>query len=881
MTRRPAALPIGTVTFLRTDVEGSMALARSLGDDWDAVNAAHLDLLRNVVESHGGAVVRTEGDALFAVFPEAGAAAAAAVEAQRSLVARDWPAGAVVHVRMGLHSGEAHLASDDYGGFDVNRAARIAAVGHGGQIVLSGATYGLIADAQPADVAVHDLGLYRLKDLPRPERLYQLVATGLRTDFPPLRALRSTIGNLNPRLTTFVGRDRELAEVVDFCTRSRLVTITGPGGIGKSSLAVEAARTVEDDYADGAWLVPLATVDQAANVGPLVARTIGLFDGPTRSAVEALPGFLADRSILLVMDNFEHVLEAAGVVTDVLAASPRSRVLVTSRSPLHFAGEQEYPLGPLANASPDDPAVRLFVERARSVRPDWGPGDDARVVAEICSLVDGLPLGVELAAARVALLPPTAIRDRLAARLPLPGPGTRDAPARQRTLEAAVGWSHDLLPPALQRRFHRLAVFEGGFDLDQAGPVVLDPTGDAAGAGDGILEDVARLADESLVAGDPSAVGVRFRLLETIRAFGAARLAADGDEAAVRRRHAAAFLALAQAAQGEESAATYPAWLDRLSADETNLRAAVGWTIEAGEADLAMRLVASLWRFWQADGHLTEGRRLSDAVLAMPGAAVRSAARMWAVAAAGNIAYWQADTAAARVRYEEQLELARALDDELGVADALFNLSHLVFIDRVSVPDQLAALDEVSRHYRDLGDERGLVRVRWAEGNVRLAAGRPDEAEPIFKESLERFDAVGDARYHAMAAGSMAWASFAIGDRAAAVRWAVQALRETYRQRDLGTTAISLHIGVLIAVYTGHADQGARINGAFDAAAERYGIRPPAALERFTMSQDPFALVREALSADQFAAAYAEGRRMTLGEAVDLVTAIAADEAAR
>ena len=452
MNARLSPLPTGTVTFLRTDVEGSMALTRALGAEWDRVNAAHLELIGAAVRDRGGSAVRTEGDALFAVFPEAGAAAAAAVEAQRALAAHAWPDEARIRVRMGLHSGEAHLAGDDYGGFEVNRAARVAAVGHGGQIVVSGPTYELVADALPAGVEARDLGRYVLKDVPRPERLYQLDVAGLETTFPPLRAGRTTIGNLRPRLTTFVGRDREVAELAALLEGSRLVTITGPGGIGKSSLAVEAARAAEDGFADGAWFVPLATVEDADAVAPLVARTVGLFDGAARSAVEALPVFAADRSILFVLDNFEHVLDATGVVADLIGRSPGSRVLVTSRAPLHLGGEQEYPLGPL-EVGGEETAERLFMDRARAVRPGWQPGSDAPVVAEICALVDGLPLGVELAAARVSLLPPATIRDRLAAHLPLPGTGARDAPARQRTLEHAVAWSHDLLPAALQARF--------------------------------------------------------------------------------------------------------------------------------------------------------------------------------------------------------------------------------------------------------------------------------------------------------------------------------------------------------------------------------------------------------------------------------------------
>ena len=402
---------------------------------------------------------------------------------------------------------------------------------------------------------------------------------------------------------------------------------------------------------------------------------------------------------------------------------------------------------------------------------------------------------------------------------------------------------------------------------------------DAATTGDDgdVLDDLARLADENLIARDPSTVGARFRLLRTIQSFAAARLATDGDEAAVRHRHAMAFLALAEDARPHESDADRPVWLDRLSADEANLRSAVLWSIEAADPDLAMRLVASLWRFWQADGHLTEGRELTERVLAMSGADVRSESRMWATAAAGSIAYWQGDPAHARIRYGQQLELARGLDSERGVVDALFNLGHVAFIEDDEPATQLAALDEIRRRYRDLGDERGVARTDWAEGNVLLGARRAAEAVPVFERAIARFAELGDAQYHHMAVGSLAWARYALGDQPAAVHLAIQALQETYSQRDVGTTAISLHIGVLIAAYTGHADDAARLAGAFDAACERYGVRPPAALERFAMSQDPFRLAREALPADRFEAAYEEGRRLSLGEAVDLVIAMASE----
>lgn len=457
MSPRPATprddLPTGTVTFLRTDVQGSMALARSLGERWDELNRRHLALIGQAVSDHGGTVIRTEGDALFAVFPEAVAAVEAAAEAQRALTTEPWPDDATIRVRIGLHTGEAHRSGDDYGGFDINRAARVAAVGHGGQVVLSETTAALVVDALPDGTSLRDLGRHVLKDVPRAERLSQLDIAGLPNDFPPLRSSAEGRGNLPDRLTSFVGRDQELADLVELVGDARLVTLTGPGGIGKTSLAIEAARLLEPGFQDGAWFVSLAALDGPDQVRAAIAHGIGIFDGPERSAAQALVAFVADRALVLVLDNMEHLLAAADEVAAVVRASPASRVLVTSRAPLRIVGEHEVPVAPLV-----DDGIALFTDRARAVQPGWTTGHDAAVVAEICHLLDDLPLGIELAAARVSALSPTVIRDRLAARLPLPGSGLRDAPARQRTLEGAVAWSHDLLSPKRQALLHILGV---------------------------------------------------------------------------------------------------------------------------------------------------------------------------------------------------------------------------------------------------------------------------------------------------------------------------------------------------------------------------------------------------------------------------------------
>jgi predicted ATPase/class 3 adenylate cyclase len=878
----PRPLPTGTVTFLRTDIEGSMASARDLGRAWDDVSARHLAILRGAIEAHDGRVVRTEGDAVFAAFQEAGAGLAAAVDAQRALAGAAWPEGVAPLVRMGLHSGEAHLAGDDYGGFDVNRAARVAATGHGGQIVVSDTTAALVSDALPDGVGLVNLGRHRLRGVPRPETLWQVRIPGLREAFPPLRVESSTSGNLPHRLTTFVGRDPELDELGALLGEARLVTLTGPGGIGKSSLAVEAARRVEADYIDGAWLVSLDELDRPERVVATIARTLGLFDGAQRSAADALPEFLADRSVLLVLDNFEHVLDAATDVGRLLRASPHSHIVVTSRAPLRISGEHEFPVRPLAVGPGAGTARRLFEDRARAVVPGWEPGADAAAVDELCALLDGLPLGIELAAARVGLMPVPAIRDRLMARLPLPGAGQRDAPARQRTLDGAVAWSHDLLSEEQRALLHALAVFEGDFDVEQVAVVA----GEDADRWD-VLERLSGLVEHSLLAREQRADddggaagmghghGMRFRLLRTIQTFALARLIDEGREAATRRRHAQAYVALAEDGARRMTTTSQAEWLARLSLDAANLRSAVRWSIDAGEVELAQRAVASLWRFWQADGRLNEGRVLATEALAMPGGDALTPARMWAVGAAGSIGYWQGDMDESQRLYDEQLAIAQALGDGAGIADAYFNLGHLVFLTHQDEATLLASEERTRRAYEALGDERGLARVQWALGNVALGAGKSAEALVTFAAVQQRFEELGDAQYHAMTTASMSWAAFSGGDIPAACRYAIQGLIETFAMRDVGTTTISLHVGVLMAVMLERFEDGARLTGAFDALCERYGVRPPAALSRFIETLDPFKAARDGLGSEEaWQRLYAEGRRMDLETAVALIVEI-------
>lgn len=855
-------LPTGTVTFLRTDIEGSMRLVRELGVVWDRVNATHMGLIRSAVDDQGGIPVRTEGDAMFAVFPEARKAVSAAIAAQRALAAHAWPDGAEVRVRMGLHSGEAYLSGEDYGGFEVNRAARIAAAGHGGQIVLSDTTRALVADALPDGVAIRDLGVHALRDVPSPERLFQLDVPGLRSDFPALRTTTATIGDLPSRLTSFIGRDVELEELAALLAERRLVTLTGPGGIGKTSLAVETARRVADRFPDGAWFVPLAEVEDPAAVRSVIARTIGLFDGPGRPAADGLRPYLADRSMLLVLDNFERLLDASGDLADLLDASPASRILVTSRAPLRIAGEQEYPVQSMGDECP-----KLFAERARSIRPGWEEGADGPVVDEVCTLLDRLPLGVELAAARVAHLPIAAIRDRLRAQLPLPGSGPRNVPDRQRTLAGAIAWSHDLLSPELQRVLHDLAVFDGGFEYEEAAQVV-----EPHDAGD-VLDDLATLVDQSLIKRDASGTGIRFDMLETIRAFAVERLRADGREAATRRRHAVAYLALAEAAAPDMPGPNQPGWLDRLTMDYANIRAAIRWSIDTGEVDLALRFVAAMWRFWQQDGRLYEGTELAESALAMPGADAPMVARLAALSAAGGIAYWQARRDDSFRHYREELELARQLGDVAAEADAIWNLSFERFIaDDLGTSKDM--LQTAKRMFEQVGDERGAARVEWSMVTVASGEHPSTIGLPTLEALQEKFERLGDSWYAFQNFMSMAWVHFMAGDIALASHWYIRALSGSISLRDVTGTTIAIPVAALLALEAGRPEDAARLLGASDHLTELYGVKAPLGLRELVGISDPHGRVIEALGEERYQAGFDEGRQMTIEQTVALIVRI-------
>ena len=850
-------LPTGTVTFLFSDIEGSTRLVQDLGPAaFTQVLDQHNAILREAFSGHGGVERGTQGDSFLVMFREAPAAVSAAAEAQVALDKAAWAGDAPVRVRMGLHTGIGTLGGDDYVSVDVNRAARIAALAHGGQVLLSDASRALVEGALPTGASLRPLGEFQLKDLDRSERLHQLVVDGLQSAFPPLRAIDRAIGNVPDQVSTFIGREAELTELGSLLGEKRLITLTGPGGTGKTRLATELAHRQADRFEHGAWLVALDAIREPALVQSVIASSFALVESPGATPAERLAGYLADREMLLVLDNFEQVIDAAPGIGDLLKTAPRLRVLVTSRAPLRLSIEQEYPVAPLAvpgmDERPDDSlaseSVSLFVERARRVRPGYTPSaEDAPAIAEICRRLDGLPLGIELAASRVALLPPRALAERLSRQLDVPGGGARDRPDRQQTLERAIGWSYDLLDEPSRRLLARLSVFAGGFRLEEA-ETVGGPDGEL---GVEVIEGLTILADHSLVQPMAGPDIPRFRLLETIRRFATARLP-DDDRELIRLRHAAAYLALAEEAAQHMPGRDQVLWLDRLSMEHDNLRGALSWAIEAGDAEIAHRLLAALWRFWQFRGHIIEGRERAEQVLAMPNADDPAIWRMRALEAAGGLAWWGASVLAADQLYQSQLNLARQLGDEQGIADALFNLAHTRF-GVTSDPVELGTLQaEAEMLYRKIGDERQLARLAFSAGLVGMALGRFAEADEVARESLSKFEALGDEYYVALASTTLAGAAFVKGDLDRVVDLGMRGFLANHAMGDVASMTLALLPTAALMFVAGLPGDAATLYAAYEAHSRRYGVRPPLDVEDWMGLTSVIEAMRATVQGDSF-----------------------------
>jgi predicted ATPase/class 3 adenylate cyclase len=776
---RAMALPAGTVTLLFSDIEGSTRLLEHLGEGYADVLDEHRRIVRGAVAAHGGHELRTEGDAFFVVFARAGDAARAAVAAQRGLAGGAWSGGSRVQVRIGLHTGEPRVVGRDYVGIDVHCAARICSAAHGGQVVVSETTERLLAGEPVAGVSLCDLGEHRLKDLSRPMRLHQIVAAGLPDDFPPLRALEhpptSAPGRWAPPTALF-GRQADLEALVRLVREggNRLVTLLGPGGVGKTRLAIETAERVAGDFADGARFVPLGAVSEARDLASAIARALAAPVREGEPVRAALLRFLSNRHRLLVLDNFEQLVEGAPVVSELIGACPELTILVTSREPTRLAAERLYPVRPLEvpDASASAAAIErygsvaMFCERARARDPAFAIDEStAPGVREICRRLDGLPLALELAAARLGLLSVPELAVRLDRALVMLVGGPRDAPERQRTLRATIDWSYDLLTTEERRAFAHMAVFAGGATVAAAEAIT------AAS-----LETLDSLVAKQLV----TRRGGRLLVLETVREYALERLAEDPDRDAVRERLAGWWLSFAREATPHLVRADREPWLARLDAELPNALAALSWALEQRRADLGLRLVGELGEYWLRTSRWEEGLSWLQVALELaPGASHHPHAT--ALLYRARLTNVRRSDQGSRDDLEASLALFRACDDRAGIAACLGELAFAAaWRGRF---ERAAALSDEAIEFAERAQDEGVLATALSMSAMSVAKYK--DAAPRARIALARLQAAGDVRGVAPVCLNIGYLALAERHYEDALAWCDRGLESARRLEDI------------------------------------------------------------------------------------------------
>lgn len=939
----------GLATFLMTDIEGSTRLWEEATVAMTVALQAHDTILRVAVESHGGSVIKTTGDGLLARFDDPGPAVAAALDGQRALTEHEWPEGAALHSRMAVHSGSAQARDGDYFGPALNRVARLLAIGHGGQVLLSGITATLVSDHLPEDATLIDRGDQRLRDLDQPMRVYELAGPGLARDFAPLRSVGSGRSNLPIQLTSFVGREREQVDVRRLLETNRLVTLIGTGGTGKTRLMLEVAAGLVDAYPDGVWLAELAPVADPASVIAEVARALGVQDEPHATIDVSLADYLRFKSMLLLLDNCEHVIGAAAALAEsLLETSASLTIMATSREALGVPGEAIVQVPSLAVpphvrpglehehvgfAAHEDPgsawsfealaasdSVRLFAERAMAVAPTFEltPGN-APIVAEICQRLDGIPLAIELAAARVPVLSVGEILQRLGDRFRLLTGGRRTAVPRQQTLQALIDWSWDLLPEEDRRLLRRLSVFSGGWTLEAATAICGGAMSDGALDGEpdtlAVLDALTLLVERSLVVVERGSA-TRYRLLETIRQYARERLVESGETDAVRDRHLAFFLDLSQRAEREMRGPEFIDWLQRLDADSDNLRLAIEWGLDS-EPEAGIRMCVALWLLWrirwgaelegwfdravvasrelpppppearlerdilvarvcseaaftQATWTDRDARALADEGLTRARATGDLATISAALAAAWTARFFAGRPEELLALGEESVEVAGRAGDPWTQAMAAASLAGALSMGPSSTSanrDHARSLmEDATRFARISGDGFAMAFVAIIRGRVAGATGRIDDARAAFQEGATFYDEIGDSRFALVGLSDLGHAVRRAGELDEALAILRRTLPEWEHSGNRGAIANQLESFGFIAVERGETDRAARLLAAAETLREWSG----SAMLSYERAEFDAAVgrLRASMSSDTFEAAWAGGRAMSVGDAV-------------
>ena len=804
-------LPAGTITFLLTDIEGSTELWEQNPESMRAALIRHDAIFDAAVDAHSGVHVRPrgEGDSRFAVFEDAVNAVAAAVEIQVNMASETWSTPDPLRVRMGLHTGVADLRMGDYYGSAVNRSARMRGLGHGGQTLLSLTTKELVQDNLPPEVSLADLGYHTLKGLSRPENVFQLLIPGLSQEFPPLKSLENLPNNLPAHSTEFIGRKDEVEEIVEYLFNQsvRLLTLTGPGGTGKTRLSQEAAAEMLENYPDGVFFIPLAPISDPELVPTTIARTIGVREGGGLPPLENLKSYLRDKHLLMILDNFEQVMEATGIVSELLAAAPNLKLIVTSRIPLQVRGEQEFPVSPLDVPGRDVvfeditsiECIQMFVALAQAANPRFEfNSQNAAAVAEICRRLDGLPLAIEIAAARSRMLSPQAMLTRLDESLKLLTGGPRDLPARQQTLRGAIDWSYDLLETADRTLFARLGVFVGGFTLEAA-EAVCNPDDQLD-----VFIGIETLLNNSLLKfANPKEDEPRFELLQTIREYALEKLTDMGELEEMRQDHAEYFNQKSDQIMWHLYSARSVEILKVLETEQDNYRAALNWSLESPDRiGVGIQIAFRIFWFWYRYGHFHEGREWCERLLQQTGDMGRHPLRATALTCTSVMAMWEGDLNVAMSYAEESLDIWRTIEDPEGMAFSLMSTG-IVLINQGKDDQARPLLEQSVDIYKEIG-------ATWFEGTAlvhlaNVALGQNDiEAALVY---LERGEAIarqgGDPWQIAFAVNNRGEVARVLGEYDKAQRYYVET-EQFYQQADAkGDQARLIHTLAYISQHEG------------------------------------------------------------------------------